>query len=496
MRVITGLFVFMLFSTFVNGQRYDYNWFFGGTGAGLNFGNCGDSVLISGGGAGTWEGCVTVSDDQTGQLLFYSNGLHVFNANHTWMLGGFQAGLSTSITQNLIVRKPGSSTMYYLITADVQGGLSINPAFPTANGINYAEIDMSHAGGFGEVVSKFNILKDTSNCEKLVAVQHSNGQDIWVIGHEYGNNNFFVFLITAAGINPVPAFYAVGPDIITPQPGPSSFNYDAVGELKASPDGNKLAFTTFYNGITALFDFDPATGVVSNPLRLIIEGGGYGVSFSPDNSKLYFGTFDTTTTGIPPEGRLIQFDISSGDSSLIQASRTTIYSCTGCGFTSLKISPTGEVIVAHYGASGTMVGDDYLGVITSPDSSGIACNYVHNGLFLDGQPSSWGLNNAMENPNPCVFTSLQDQIDEEAYVVSPNPFTDQFMIFGFSGTQDEISIALYSAMGQKVYTEIRQLNGEKMINLNHFAHLSSGLYFLTLNTSQTRKVIKVVKKLH
>lgn len=488
------LWLLLFMSPSVYSQKADYNWFFGGTGIGLNFGNCGDSVLNSGGGAGTWEGCVSISDEQTGQLLFYSNGLHVFNANHSIMLGGFQAGLSTSITQNVIVKKPGSSSIYYLITADVQGGLSVNPAFPNANGINYAEIDMSHSGGYGEVVSKFNILKDTSNCEKLVAVQHSNGQDIWLIGHEYGNNNFFVFLITAAGINPVPSIYAVGPVILTPQPGVALFKYDTIGELKASPDGTRLAFTTFYNGITALFDFDPATGVISNPVPLTIDGGGYGVSFSPDNSKLYFGTFDTTTTGLPSEGRLIQFDISSGDSSLIQASGTTIYSCTGCGFTSLKIAPTRRILVGHYGSSGTMVGDGYLGVIASPDSAGLACNYTHNGLYLNGQPSSWGLNNAMENPNLCVFTSIQEDPQKEMYLVSPNPFTDQFMISGFSGTQSEITIDLYSAIGQKVFTEVRQLNGEKMITLNHFSDLSSGFYFLGINTLQTRKVIKVLKE--
>ena len=35
---------------------------------------------------------------------------------------------------------------------------------------------MSLNGGLGSVTSKFNSLKDTSNCEKLTAVYHTNGQ--------------------------------------------------------------------------------------------------------------------------------------------------------------------------------------------------------------------------------------------------------------------------------------------------------------------------------
>ncbi len=69
-----------------------------------------------------------MSDEQTGQLLFYSNGKHVFNANHDTMINGYEAGLSNSITQNIAVKKPGSSHLYYLFTADVEApNFSMNP---------------------------------------------------------------------------------------------------------------------------------------------------------------------------------------------------------------------------------------------------------------------------------------------------------------------------------------------------------------------------------
>src|SRR3982751_1068031 len=57
-------------------------WYFG-SGAGLDF-NSGSPVSITGGMINTSEGCAAISDT-SGAILFYSDGMTVWNKNHVPM---------------------------------------------------------------------------------------------------------------------------------------------------------------------------------------------------------------------------------------------------------------------------------------------------------------------------------------------------------------------------------------------------------------------------
>jgi gliding motility-associated-like protein len=325
----------------------------------------------------------------------------MYNANGAVMQNGQIVGITNSQAQNLIIKKPGSANIFYMISPDTQAGLLVNTNYPTVTGWKYAEVDMSLNGGLGAVTSVFNFLKEAGNCEMITGVYHANGEDIWLIGHEYGSNNFFTFLVTAAGINPVPTLTAAGPVVFTAPPGvPANSNFDAIGELKASPDGSKLAFTTFFNGFTCLVDFNNATGAISNPIELSIDGAGYGTSFSPDNTKLYFTGYESGNLQFNVNNSIYQFDISSNDPATIQNSRTTIFTDVA-GFKSLKLGPDRKLYVARATAVQLGNGAPYIGVINEPNNAGLACNYVHDGVFLNGPYGTWGLNNSIEDFYDC-----------------------------------------------------------------------------------------------
>ncbi len=395
-------------SHYANGQtKQNFNWQIQNSGtastpvsAALNFDNCELSVINNSFGSG-FEGQTSISDRETGALLFYTDGYTILNADHQVMQNGLAAGLSNSCAQNIIIRKPGSNSLFYVFTPDVQGGLVENINFPNAFGIKYAEVDMTLDGGLGAVTSTFNPIKAAGNCEMLTGVYHANGEDVWLIGHEYGNSNFFTFLITSAGISATPVLTAAGPIVFTFQPGiPQNSNFDTIGELKASPDGSKLAFTTFFNGYTCLVDFDNATGAISNPIELSVDGRGYGTSFSPDNTKLYFSSISGQSfTGVD-DNSLFQFDITSNDPVTIQNTRTTIFSYEA-GFRSLKLGPDGKIYVARTTNVQLGNGASYLGVINEPNNPGLACDYVHDGVFLNGPYGAWGLNNSIEEFYSC-----------------------------------------------------------------------------------------------
>ncbi|MFY9310365.1 MAG: T9SS type A sorting domain-containing protein [Bacteroidia bacterium] len=482
-------FVLLLISTlFTIAQKQNSVWHFGATGAGVDFENCTPTVLTNGISNNVpFEGQSSISDATTGRLLFYTDGYNIYDSTNSIMQNGAGAGLSNSCTQTIIIKKPGSQTLYYMFTTDVQGGKIKNINYPNAFGINWAEVDMSLNGGLGSVVSVFNSLKDTSNCEKLTAVYHSNGNDIWLIGHEYHNNNFFAFLISNTGINTTPVISSAGPVIYTWQSGtPGTSNLDAIGELKASTDGNRLAFTTFYNGTTCLFDFNKSNGTVSNPIPLSIESGGYGVSFSPNNSVLYVSGIDTSFPSYAKNGKLYQFDISSNSQTTIQNSRTTIYTEPNGSFRSLKLTPNGKLYVAKIDT--TTDGDSYLGVVNNPNTVGTSCNYTHNGLYLNGLKGKWGLNNAIEDSTIC----LSDNIDENkiAFVlkVYPNPTNSTCTIQ--LPRQQSFNLRVLDITGRNVY-ENKNASNTVTIDASDF---SSGVYFVKAVNERTVLTGKVVKQ--
>jgi gliding motility-associated-like protein len=388
------------------------NWMFGATAVGpgvpqtpgpsLNFTSC--SPIVENDSPGVqFEGQTAISNSQTGDLLFYSSGSQIRNALGQVMPGGNLVATSNSISQNLIVKKPGSSTLYYHFSPETQAGNIISTTNPGLNGFSYSLIDMSLAGGLGAVVSSGNLLQPFENCEMVTGVYHANGQDIWIIGHKYGSNTFFVYLLTAAGVNPTPIYSNVGPTIFTPGTNVyANSNYDAVGELKASPDGSKLAFTTFYTGYTCLFQFNNNNGAVSDPISLNLGSAGYGVSFSQDNSKLYFSRVDATQGGVSflSNGSIVQFDISTYSQAAIQSSLYVVYS-SSTGFRSLKLGPNGKLYAARTTLTSGGNGSSYIAVINNPNLAGAACNFVNDGVFIGMNRGRWGLNNVIEEFFTC-----------------------------------------------------------------------------------------------
>ena len=142
--------------------------------------------------------------------------------------------------------------------------------------------------------------------------------------------------------------------------------------------------------IVQLFDFDNATGRVSNPVSDLNfptgVSGPYGVCFSPDNTKLYVSYLGNNII-------LYQYNMLAGNDSAIIASRIAV----GSNLPSLgaiQQGPDGRLYFARTG--------DSLGVITYPDSLGLACHSIYNGIYLGGTnyQSSLGL------PDKTIITSV------------------------------------------------------------------------------------------
>ncbi len=323
---------------------------------------------------------MAVAVHPSGQLLFYSNSERVYNRLHQQMPNGFLINGNRSATHALTVPMPGSDSLWYLFYPEMI--ILGNPGLDTTRRFYMAIIDMSLAGGLGDVIHRNEILM-TPTTEKVAATRHCNGTDWWILGHEAGSNRFFAWLLSRDGLSP-PVISASGI-------AKSKHRYTKVGEMNFSPDGLRIAMSTGPDGLLEpvpvstieLFDFDPATGKVSGDFILdhFPLGNGssaYGLEFSPSSQSLFVTYFHPLDT-------IYRYDLRDPDPQTIRMSRSAIYGATvplldqvGAMLT----GPDGRIHVAQLGMP-------YLGTIHHPDSPGAA--FVSQGIMLQRGESFLGL---------------------------------------------------------------------------------------------------------
>ena len=347
-------------------------WYFG-VNAGLDFNTTPPTVLTNGA-MNANEGCASIADS-AGNLLFYTDGMTVWDKTHNVMANGsgLYGGQGSTSQAALILPKPGSSTLYFIFTNEAQNGFNY--------GLHFSVVDLSLASGNGSVTSKNNSFFSQST-EKLSSVKHANGEDFWIVTHEFNSVNFRAFLLTAAGLNTVAVTSAVGTDTY----------WNVVGYLKVSPDGKMLGQAVYdpgSNGRFELYDFDNSMGTVSNPIILgTTFTKPYGCEFSPDGTKFYGGDSDSET--------IWQWNICNGTDSAIAASIVVVLTATGT-IRALQLAPDGRIYVDRL--------QQTLGIINNPNVAGTGCNYVPLGQSVAPKWCGHGLPNFPNNyfyPGPTL----------------------------------------------------------------------------------------------
>ncbi|HAH59452.1 MAG TPA: hypothetical protein DCL86_15005, partial [Bacteroidales bacterium] len=178
-----SLFVFLAFvlhiHAFSQGKQAN-NWYFG-IFAGITFqqGSPPVALLNSQCESPSNTGTATISD-KNGNLLFYSDGVTIWNKNHQVMTNGNNMG--TWSTQGaMIVQDPGNESRYYFFNF-MTTGLTATPYK-----FQYSLIDMTN--GPGEVLpDKKGILLYLNTTHHLSAVLHENMEEVWVVTHGWGIN--------------------------------------------------------------------------------------------------------------------------------------------------------------------------------------------------------------------------------------------------------------------------------------------------------------------
>ncbi len=411
MKLINIAFFFITgFSVLAQGEAN--NWYFGQN-AGINFSTTPPTALTNGR-INTLEGCTTISD-ATGNLLFYTDGRTVWNrigqvmANANYNGGTGLLGDPSSTSSALIVPQPNTPNRYYIFAVDEPHHENAatypnqNTIFPLDqddgfnNGLTYSVVDMTLNSGLGDVIdTEKNIplfTYDTTNpqessykcSEKITAVKSDDCDSFWILTHFI--DTYYAFSIDQTGINTTPVTSQVG--VTVPL---SGYRRNALGYLKASPEGDKLAvahlgLTTTTGGDgpgkVLLYDFDDSTGIVSNEIELYNGDAPYGIEFSQNGEHLY------TTIGIGNDGAggsfLFQFDLTLPDSQIV-TSATRILNENGQGTSqfsagALQLGPDGKIYRALFDFINN--NGDYLGVIENPEELAATIQYNERGILIN-----------------------------------------------------------------------------------------------------------------
>ncbi len=395
-----GIFLLMIATCNVStgiAQKEITNWFFG-YGAGLNFSN-NHPAFVPNGQTDSWEGCSSISDQQ-GNHLFYSDGIRVWDSSHKIMPNGTNLQGDTIATQSVqIVPFPGNQYLYYVFT--------VNAIETKAGELRYSIVDMRLNNGKGDITTEKNILLTAAACEKITAVKHANTNDVWIITHLFETNSFYVYRVSCKGIDPVPKLFSLG-NLITGRVG------NAIGYMKASPDGKKLAMASFLS-VVEVFDFDNNSGVISNARQIGNNRSScapYGIEFSPDNRLLY--VTEIYDCGAIGNYKILQYNLEKAD---ITASMVTVESAWGAPPGALQSGPDHKIYIAFSNSS-------FLGVIAQPDVYGPGCMYIKEYIALpDPATSGIGLPSFVSGFNRTILgnnISLCEGTDTTLRIDLPN----------------------------------------------------------------------------
>lgn len=434
-------------------------WFFG-TGAALDFSSGSPIVITSP--LNTTEGTAAVAD-ANGNLLFFTNGVEVYDSTKTIMPNGSGLTGDISSTQSaLIVPSLSSTSQYYIFTTGADG----------AGDFRYSIVDMNLNGGLGDVVvaTKNTFLTD-SITEKIAAVYDEGG--IWIVTHKWGSNQFYAYHLVLSGLEP-PVITNVGTVHNT------SAIQNTYGQLKFNNCGTRLACAIGYQDILELFDFDLSTGVVSNPMAINMAEHVYGAEFAAEGRFLYVTSYTSTA-------KLSQFDSSLPTVPLIAASQIPIGIADD--LYGMQLGPDGKIYVSH------SFSFPYLGVINIPDTSGYGCNYINTGVNLD--PLSMGVNGALSLPGfmqsylkvatgvSCVITGVAGNKPGVLQPVYPNPSANEFIL---GSATKNASVIVYDCNGKLIAQYQHVQDG-----FSFGSDYPKGIYFVIITTREQTKTMKLSK---
>jgi len=347
--------------------------------------------------------------DKNGEILFFSNGLSIFDKNGAIVENG--ENINPTIVEwqsqyqysypggqsGFFLEKPEDPNTVYFISLD--WGPHPAQKWPyrfVGQNLMVATIDRLANNGAGMVTEKNKILV-TGTLMSPAACRHANGRDWWIIVSDADENQHYRVLLTPEGFT-APSIQLIGtkPNP-TPYDGENKFN-QVFGNC-FSPQGSYYADINDNLGFS-IFEFDRCTGLLSNERRVDYppptpppletkfyrNGSGSGAVFSP-NEKLFYKTTTFSVSSVAwgtygTKPYLLQFDVTNPDLygsvdtiNIIDSSDYSFpFNITWDQFLGAELTPDGRIYVVHEGNS-------YC-TVQYPNAKGKDCKFIHDKPFF------------------------------------------------------------------------------------------------------------------
>ncbi len=312
--------------------------------------------------------CAAISDS-SGSLIFYFNGIDVFNKTHQVMQNG---GLLNKYNETgfslpqggIIIPWPGQPDQYILFHLD-KGWFTFPDGWVVGGGTGcfYSVVDMKMNNGLGRVIQrKATIVADTVEYGKLAMTRHANGRDWWLVVPELRSNRFYTVLIDPYGIHNM-GIQTVG-----------KRREAGIGQAFFSPDGSRYVIQNAIGGwegyYVDIYDFDRCTGMLGGHEQMhFVDSVAYGVAISPNSRWLY----------ISGETELYQYDLSAkpiASSGSLVATYEDFNDPFPTPFFWIFLAPDDKIYIV------TTSGSRTLHVIHKPDEAGTDCAFQQPGVRL------------------------------------------------------------------------------------------------------------------
>jgi large repetitive protein len=339
---------------------FNHNWYFGATKRDLRFSLTDQTASLVTNQAVPFGqgGSAVATDPLTGTLLFYTDGVQIYDALHLPMPGGPLMGTATQNQPVAICKVPDQDKRYYVFTR-------------SGTTLRFSIVDMTLAGNAGTLNQPFTGALDPAFTNQLVPgmpalseamiiIPHTNNKDFWLLAHQQGTTNYIILPITAAGFGTISSVTATNSFIQNA----ASFSFHApsrriaVAPREALRDIEVLTFSEAAPFIT--IQTVPNSFVTSATSEAIFD-----TEFSNSGHYLYVSVHGQAAPAV--QATVIQYDLVTPTISpapVISNAPTRSYG--------LQMAPDSTIYHLYQQTAG---GPFLLGALTNTDTIAAGVNY-------------------------------------------------------------------------------------------------------------------------
>jgi len=289
-------------------------------------------------------------------VYFYSDGIYIYNRNNNKLIIQTLKSHPSSTQGSIMLMHPDNDSIIFIITNSATGFNNCPSYYYEFKIINDTNLSLLK-----------EVVLNEFGTEKIAAVNHQNGKDIWIVSHSYYGNEYYTYLINKNGISKCKTSSYIGTNHGT-------LKYPSQGQIKFSISGKYVVSAIIGTLGFDLFKFNNQNGKLYDSVHISNIYMSYGSEFSNDENYLYL-------TNHVSKGVLYQFDLSNWNENSIKLSEKIISNNGHKLISALQLASNGKIYWSNPDSL-------YLAAIEVPSKAGDSCKLNFRSVYLQGKKAS------------------------------------------------------------------------------------------------------------